>query len=157
MHPNAYALGAIALWASLATAQAQAGNSATNPQASLPYGAKDDKPVTKGWIVQDGTICRESSGGDIFTEREYANFILEFEWKVPPKTNSGVKYRVTAYGGNMLGPEYQVLDDEKGGEHDPKKLAQSLLRIYYDRDHIVPVNGAALEHDIATALAQVDA
>lgn len=71
------------------------------------------KPVAAGWVVEDGTLHRADRGGDIFTEKEYGDFELVFEWKISPGGNSGVKYRFSKYGNAMLGPEYQVLDDEK--------------------------------------------
>lgn len=68
------------------------------------------KPVSKGWKVEDGAIHRGAErGGDIITEKEYENFVMEFEWKISEGGNSGVKYR--AHG--SLGLEYQVLDDSK--------------------------------------------
>lgn len=69
------------------------------------------QPVTKGWVVDDGCLHRKSGGGSIFTEDEYLNFIFEFEWKIAPKGNSGIKYRFGRYGGMQNGPEYQILDD----------------------------------------------
>jgi len=70
---------------------------------------KDGKPVTKGWEVADGTIHRQTGGGDIITKKKYENFELEFEWKISEGGNSGVKYRAKG----SLGLEYQVLDDSK--------------------------------------------
>lgn len=72
------------------------------------------KPATTGWVVADGVLHRQSKGGDLYTEKEYGDFILELEWKIAEGGNSGVKYRVTKYnpGGN-LGPEYQMIDDQK--------------------------------------------
>jgi hypothetical protein len=37
-----------------------------------------------GWQVQDGTLARVSSAGDIVTVDEYENFDLRLEWKVAP-------------------------------------------------------------------------
>jgi hypothetical protein len=71
----------------------------------------DKKPAAKGWVVEDGVLVRQDAGGDIYTQKDYANFILEFEWKIAPQGNSGVKYRMTTYDGQYLGPEYQVFDD----------------------------------------------
>ncbi|MDB4409132.1 DUF1080 domain-containing protein [Akkermansiaceae bacterium] len=47
------------------------------------------------------------------------------------KGNSGVKYRVTKYGKNLLGPEYQVLDDDKhpDGKVGPNRQTASLYDI----------------------------
>ena len=42
----------------------------------------DGKPVTRGWKVTDGTIHRESRGGNILYEREVDDFELAFEWKI---------------------------------------------------------------------------
>jgi uncharacterized cofD-like protein len=49
-----------------------------------------------------------------------------------------------------------VIDTTDPRRHHPKKLAQSLLRIYYDRDHIghAHLNGRAADHK---ALAEIDA
>jgi len=72
------------------------------------------EPVTKGWIVDNGAIHfpgRDAGNGSIYTEKEFYNFHIEFEWKVAPKSNSGVKYRFANYNGDNLGPEYQILDD----------------------------------------------
>ena len=75
-----------------------------------------------GWTVADGALlvhAREDStvkAGDIITEAEYGNFILEWDWKMLSKGgNSGVKYFVKdeEAEGSKYGPglEYQILDD----------------------------------------------
>ena len=69
-----------------------------------------------GWTAVDGTLhydpARATTGGNnIYTVKEYANFILELEWKITPKGNSGIKYRMNWYDGQYLGPEYQALGD----------------------------------------------
>ena len=52
------------------------------------------------------------------------NFVLEWDWKLNPKGNNGIKYWVTKIGGKeWLGIEYQMIDDSghpdglKGGSH----------------------------------------
>ncbi|MDP6522655.1 MAG: DUF1080 domain-containing protein [Kiritimatiellia bacterium] len=67
------------------------------------------QPVSKGWVVEEGCIHRASGGGNIVSVGEYKDFELELEWKISEGGNSGIKYRFT----KGLGPEYQVLDDEK--------------------------------------------
>ncbi len=79
---------------------------------------QDGKPIEKGWVVEDGTIYRNDSGGSLHTAKEYTNFIFDIEWKISPKGNSGIKYRFTKYGNSWNGPEYQVLDD--AGHPDAK-------------------------------------
>jgi len=73
----------------------------------------DGSAVEAGWVVQEGTIHRSGKGGDIYSAKEYANFDFRFDWKISPGGNSGVKYRMTEYNKKLLGPEYQVLDDDK--------------------------------------------
>jgi hypothetical protein len=77
----------------------------------------------KGWEIKDGTINvipsdggESTNGGDIVTEEEFSAFDLEFDFKLTPGANSGVKYFVTEKEGNTgsaIGLEFQVLDDEK--------------------------------------------
>lgn len=67
-----------------------------------------------GYVVQDGTIvCPANGGGNLFTEKEYSNFILRFDVKISPAGNNGVGIRAP-YGGDAAykGMEIQVLDNE---------------------------------------------
>lgn len=68
----------------------------------------------KNWVVKDGAIFRQSSGGDLYHNHWYRDFELTFEWKTSAKGNSGIKYRVYQYGNAFLGCEYQLQDDKKG-------------------------------------------
>ncbi|MES2706799.1 MAG: DUF1080 domain-containing protein [Verrucomicrobiota bacterium] len=73
------------------------------------------KPATAGagWKVEaDGVLHRAGKGGDLFTDKEYGDFELTWDWKIAKAGNSGVKYRVLGYPGKgLLGCEYQMLDD----------------------------------------------
>jgi 3-keto-disaccharide hydrolase len=79
----------------------------------------------KGWVVESGWLKRmptagDSKGpGDIITVDTFDNFDLEFEWKVAPGGNSGVKYLVTEDRSGPIAHEYQVIDDER---HEDAKL-----------------------------------
>lgn len=68
-----------------------------------------------GWSVEDGTLTSDGSGGDLVSDKEYENFDLEFEFKLPKGSNSGVIYKVEdradIVSTYMSGPEYQVIDD----------------------------------------------
>jgi len=77
----------------------------------------------QGWTVtEDGTLQVKSGGGggDIITRDRYGDFELELEYKVSPRANSGIIYRVTERHGAtwQTGPEFQVLDDA-GHNLDP--------------------------------------
>ena len=72
-----------------------------------------------GWKVIDGILYNSGvgsdHGGDIITKDKYQNFELFLEWKIAPKSNSGVFYHVNEKIGNAIyesGPEYQLLDDK---------------------------------------------
>jgi 3-keto-disaccharide hydrolase len=79
------------------------------------WASLDGRAPSGKWKVEDGVLHLTASGGaDLYTTKEYRDFILEFEWKTTPGGNSGVKYRMAWYGKEYLGPEYQILDDPKG-------------------------------------------
>jgi hypothetical protein len=74
----------------------------------------DGKAPAAGWVVEEGVLHRKSRGGDLFSEKEYSDFTLVWEWKVAVGANSGLKYRVQTYEKKgTLGLEYQMLDDAK--------------------------------------------
>lgn len=116
----------------------------------------------QGWVVEDGCLKhqRGGGGGDIVTEAQFEGFEFEFEWKVSPRSNSGVKYFVIEGRAQALGHEYQVIDDAAqgyalaGDKHrtasfydvlpltvpvEPKPIGQ------FNRSRIV-VRGQAVEH-----------
>lgn len=69
----------------------------------------------KGWVVKDGAIVHLSKGGggDIITKERYEEFEFQFEWKVAPGANSGVKYFILEERKKAIGHEYQIIDDGK--------------------------------------------
>ena len=96
------------------------------------------QPVDSGWAVENGTLTRASGGGDIFTQTEFENFTLSFEWKIATGGNSGVKYRVRKYGNAWLGCEYQVLDDKDQPYN--KHSSGSLYDVFAPSQNKVPVS-----------------
>jgi len=84
-------------------------------------------PVDNYEIKDGAIVCKPGKGGTIYTEAEFANFVVRFEFKLPPGGNNGLAIRYpgtgdTAYGGMC---ELQVLDDnyEKatGQKIDPRQ------------------------------------
>ncbi|MGC4015019.1 MAG: DUF1080 domain-containing protein [Luteolibacter sp.] len=59
----------------------------------------DGKPVTAGWVVEDGVLHRAKAAGDLLSDKEYGDFELTWEWKIAEAGNSGIKYRVQSYPG----------------------------------------------------------
>jgi hypothetical protein len=83
----------------------------------------------KGWVVEDGWLhCLgkggNKGGGEIISDAEFNDFELQWEWKLAPKGNSGVKYFILETRKSALGHEYQMIDDDRepdavknGGNH----------------------------------------
>ncbi len=94
--------------------------------------------VGAGWSMADGVLHFDGNKcGDLITKQEFANFVLEFEWKISEAGNSGVMYRVSLGDKKPYksGPEYQVLDDDK---HKDGKLeshrAGALYALYVPKN-----------------------
>ena len=76
-----------------------------------------------GWVARDGMLLFDTEvqleqdytgGRDIlYGEREFDNFELEWDWKIPEGGNSGVMYHVQeGYDApSDIAPEYQLIDD----------------------------------------------
>jgi len=66
---------------------------------------------TKGYIVQDSTIvCKP--GGNLYTEKEYSDFVFKFEFKLTPGANNGLGIRAPLTGDAAYkAMELQILDD----------------------------------------------
>jgi hypothetical protein len=94
--------------------------------------------VGSGWREENGVIhldpkLKNNDGGDLVTDKEYTNFQLKLEWKVAPKSNSGIllyvhedpKYSQTY----NTGLEMQVLDNEG---HPDGKITKHRAGDLYD-------------------------
>src|SRR5262245_28858800 len=47
-----------------------------------------------GYSVKDGNlVCPKDGGGNFFTVKEFANFVLRFEFRTEPAGNNGVGIR----------------------------------------------------------------
>lgn len=87
-----------------------------------------------GWTAEpDGTIhLVGKGGGNLISKQEFSSFELEWEWKLNPKGNNGIKYWVNNFGKpdkpNWLGIEYQMIDDHghpdglRGGSHNTASI-----------------------------------
>jgi 3-keto-disaccharide hydrolase len=66
-----------------------------------------------GYVVKDGVlVCPADGGGNLFTEKEYSNFVFRFEFKTEPGGNNGVGIRAPLEGDAAYqGMEIQILDD----------------------------------------------
>jgi hypothetical protein len=67
-----------------------------------------------GFEIVDGAItCKPSQGGNLFTEKQYADFQARLEFKLPAGGNNGLAIRYSGEGQpHVNGLELQVLDSE---------------------------------------------
>ncbi len=73
----------------------------------------------KGYIVEDGAIICTPEGKNLITEQRFSNYILEFDFKLPPAGNNGIGIHYPGSGdGAYEGMEIQILDnsDAKYGD-----------------------------------------
>jgi len=85
-------------------------------------------PLDNYQIVDGAIQCKKGKGGTIFTKEVYADFVVRFEFKIPPGGNNGLAIRYpgkgnTAYGGMC---ELQVLDENyekvRKAKLDPRQV-----------------------------------
>lgn len=126
-------------------------------------GYKQDDASKTRWKVEDGMLAVDPAAGargrDLVTVGTYDNFELEFEWKVSPGGNSGLKYFVLEDRDSAVGHEYQILDDAKhpdgkiGGHRQTASLYDVLPAANrplkeageFNQSRVV-VNGRTVEH-----------
>lgn len=121
-----------------------------------------DTIESNNWKIENGMIHKVNShevplqangepilGGDLLTIDTFKNFELQWDWKIKPDGNSGIKYNVSeeismAHGSkySALGFEYQILDDAAEMYKDLKssQFTGSLYDMYPPLDvHLNPV------------------
>jgi hypothetical protein len=104
---------AVALVAGVALAE-------DKPQTDEGFVPLFDGQSLKGWQgdlngyeVKEGVlICKPKGGGNLYSEKEYSNFVLRFEFKLTPGANNGIGIRTPMQGDPaFVGMEIQILDD----------------------------------------------
>jgi hypothetical protein len=71
--------------------------------------------ATDQYEVIDGAIrCQKGKGGNLYTEKEYADFVARLEFKLPPGGNNGLAIRYPGKGNPAYSgmTELQVLDND---------------------------------------------
>ena len=74
---------------------------------------------TVGYLIQDGALVvnpENGSGGNLYTKKEYSDFVYRFDFQLTPGANNGIGIHAPLSGdAAYVGMEVQVLDSE-----DPK-------------------------------------
>jgi hypothetical protein len=98
-----------------------------------------------GYQVVDGTIlCKPGQGGTLYTRKQYRDFVVRLEFKLPPAGNNGLAIRYPGSGDSAyVGmTELQVLDDgdPKYADLDPRQAHGSAYgMVAAKRGHLKPV------------------
>ena len=103
-------------------------------------GNKMDYYVHKGMIVCEPT---GRGSGNLYTDKEYSDFILRFEFKLTPGANNGLGIRTPLVGdAAYVGMELQILDDDadKYKNLQPWQYHGSIYGVIAaERGHLKPV------------------
>lgn len=69
---------------------------------------------TDGYAAVGGNlVCIAEKGGNLFHEREFADFIIRFDFRLPPGANNGLAIRSPLEGrASWDGMELQIIDNE---------------------------------------------
>ena len=98
-----------------------------------------------GYEIRDGAIvCKAGSGGTLYTRAVYRNFVVRFEFLLPPGGNNGLAIRYPGEGDSAyVGmAEVQVLDDTASqyANLDPRQAHGSAYgMVAATRGHLKPV------------------
>src|ERR1700694_2438447 len=67
----------------------------------------------RGYIVENGLlVCPADGGGNLFTTKEYSNFVLRFEFRLFEGSNNGIGIRAPLEGDAAYkGMGIKILDD----------------------------------------------
>jgi hypothetical protein len=86
----------------------------------------------RGYIIEDGLIeCPADGGGNLFTEKEYSNFVFRFEFRLEEGSNNGIGIRAPYEGDAAYqGMEIQILDHDAPMYRGKLKPAQYHGSIY---------------------------
>ena len=111
---------------------------------------KSETFPTQHWDIADGVFTvhgiegtKSGGRGNIITRERFSSFELYADFKITPGANSGIKYLVQPNrdpqnltgAGPAVGPEYQILDDER---HPDAKLGRNGNRTISSLYDLIP-------------------
>ena len=110
-----------------------------------------------GYVVKDGKIVLpHGGGGNLFTEKEFSDLILRFEFKLSDGSNNGLAFRapLQARSVHVEGNEIQILDNNSERYKDiikPWQVHGSLYHVFPAKTGYLKKTGEWNEQEV-TAL-----
>jgi hypothetical protein len=91
----------------------------------------EENRTGKGYQVENGILfTTKEDGGNLFTEKEYADFTFRFEFRLAENSNNGIGIRAPLQGdAAYAGMEIQILDDS-GSQYKELKPTQYHGSVY---------------------------
>jgi len=65
-------------------------NGPTVPQELSEAQAKADERMREHWKAENGEIVFDGKGDSLCTKKDYGNFEMLVDWKIPPRGDSGI-------------------------------------------------------------------
>lgn len=109
----------------------------------------------EGYGVKDGVIyCAKGGGGNLYTEKEYGDFIFRFDFKLEEGSNNGLGIRAPLEGdAAYVGMELQILDDsvaeKKYGKLRPSQFHGSVYNVIPSRRGALKAPGEWNSQEVA--------
>ncbi len=73
--------------------------------------AEADKRMRAHWQAENGELVFDGKGDNLCTARDYGNFEMLVDWKIPPKGDSGIYLRGS--------PQVQIWEPKSAGQFNP--------------------------------------
>lgn len=107
-----------------------------------------------GYVVEEGKIvCPTDGGGNLFTVREFRNFVLRLEWRLWEGGNNGIGIRAPLDSRTSAnGMEIQVLDDEGErykGKLKPTQYTGSIYDVFAAKPGVMKRQGVWNSYEIS--------
>jgi hypothetical protein len=112
----------------------------------------------EGYRVENGAIyCTVKDGGNLYTEKEYGDFVFRFEFKLTEGANNGIGIRAPLTGDSAYqGMEIQVLDDiGYKGKLRPEQHHGSIYDVVAAKTGHLKANGEWNEEEITAKGRQI--
>lgn len=82
-----------------------------SPEELAAEQAKADQRMRDHWKVQNGEIIYDGKGDNLCTLKDYGDFEMLVDWRIPPKGDSGIYLRGS--------PQVQIWEPESPGHFNP--------------------------------------